>query len=57
MSWLEQFEAELLSMDPVASLALAEEFIEADAVFFECKDDSDDTIGDAVPPARSGAWC
>ena len=47
-TWLEQIEAELLPTDPVAALALAEEFILADAVFFECADDSDGAIGDAV---------
>jgi hypothetical protein len=47
-TWLEQIEAELLPTDPAAALALAEEFVEANGVFFECADDSGGVIGDAV---------
>jgi hypothetical protein len=46
--WLDQVARELLTKDPAAALALFESFIEADGVFFECADDSDGCIGDAV---------
>lgn len=47
-AWLGQIERELMPQDSAAALALAEEFIEADAVFFDRADDSDGAIGDAV---------
>src|SRR5947199_9528702 len=47
-SWIGQVERELMPSDPAAALALAESFIESDAVFFDRADDSDGVIGDAV---------
>lgn len=47
-AWLEQVERELMRQDPSAALALAEAFIEADAVFFNRADDSNGAIGDAI---------
>lgn len=47
-AWLEQVERELMPQDPAAALALAESFIEADAVFFNRADDSNGAIGDAI---------
>ena len=47
-AWLEQVERELMPQDPAAALALAESFIEADALFFNRADDSNGAIGDAI---------
>jgi len=47
-AWLAQIEKELMPSDPAAALALAESFIEADAVFFDRADDSDGSVGDAI---------
>lgn len=47
-TWLGQIELELIPKDPGAALALAEEFIEADEVFFNLADDSNGAVGDAV---------
>ncbi|MBK1612988.1 hypothetical protein CKO44_05815 [Rubrivivax gelatinosus] len=49
--WLTQVEAELLPLDPPAALALFEEFIEADAVWFERMDDSGGELGDVIGDA------
>jgi hypothetical protein len=49
--WLEQVARELLPKDPAAALALFEDFIEADAAWFDRADDSDGVIGDAVGAA------
>lgn len=50
-SWLEQVARELLPRDPSAGLALFEDFIETDAVWFERADDSDGAIGTVVRQA------
>lgn len=50
-AWLDQVARELMPKAPPTALELFQAFIEADAVFFECADDSDGTVGDAV---RSG---
>ena len=50
-SWLDQVARELLPKDPATALALFESFIEADATFFECADDSGGCVGDAVRAA------
>ena len=50
-SWLEQVAGELQPRDPPAALALFEDFIEADATWFERADDSDGAIGTAVREA------
>ena len=50
-SWLEQVARELQPRDPPAALALFEDFIEADATWFERADDSDGAIGTAVREA------
>lgn len=47
-TWLAQVEAEFLPRDPAAALALAQSFIESDALFFERADDSGGHIGSAV---------
>jgi len=47
-AWLEQVARELQPRDPPAALALFEDFIEADAKWFERADDSDGSIGNAV---------
>ena len=49
--WLDQVARELMPKAPPTALELFQAFIEADAVFFECADDSDGAVGDAV---RSG---
>lgn len=51
VSWLEQVARELQPRDPLAALALFEDFIEADATWFERADDSDGAIGTAVREA------
>lgn len=50
-AWLDQVARELMPKAPPAALELLQAFIEADAVFFDCADDSDGAIGDAM---RSG---
>ena len=50
-TWLDQVARELLPIDPAAALAHFESFIEADATFFECADDSGGCVGDAVRAA------
>lgn len=50
-SWLEQVARELQPRDPPAALALFEDFIEADATWFERADDSDGALGTAVREA------
>ena len=50
-AWLDQIKRELVPKDPLAAVALFESFIEADASWFECADDSDGCIGDAVRAA------
>lgn len=50
-AWLDQVARELMPKAPPTALELFQAFIEADAVFFECADDSDGAVGDAV---RSG---
>lgn len=54
-SWLEQVARELQPRDPTAALALFEDFIEADATWFERADDSDGSMGTAVREA-CGHW-
>jgi len=49
--WLDQVARELAPKDPAVALDLFEAFIEADASFFECADDSGGDIGDAVRKA------
>lgn len=49
--WLTQVEAELLPLDPPAALTLFEEFIEADAVWFERMDDSGGELGEVIGEA------
>ena len=49
--WLDQVARELLPKDPPAALSLFENFIEADAAWFDRADDSDGVIGDAVRAA------
>ena len=50
-SWLEQVARELQPRDPAAALSLFEDFIEADAKWFDRADDSDGSIADAVREA------
>jgi hypothetical protein len=50
-TWLDQIARELMPKAPPTALELFQAFIEADAVFFECADDSVGAVGDAV---RSG---
>ena len=50
-AWLDQVARELGPRDPPAAVALFESFIEADASWFECADDSGGCIGDAVRSA------
>ena len=52
-AWLDQVERELVPKDPPAAVALFENFIEADASWFERADDSDGCVGDAV---RAACW-
>lgn len=61
-AWLEQVASELAPKDPPAALALFQDFIEADAVWFERADDSGGAVGDAVRLAcrhwlRAAAVC
>jgi hypothetical protein len=50
-AWLDQIARELMPKAPPTALELFQAFIEADAVFFECADDSDGAVGDAVRSA------
>lgn len=50
-AWLDQIARELVPKDPPAAVSLFENFIEADASWFERADDSDGSIGDAVRSA------
>jgi hypothetical protein len=50
-AWLDQIARELMPKAPPTALELFQAFIEADAVFFDCADDSDGAVGDAVRSA------
>lgn len=50
-SWLEQVARELQPHDPPAALALFEDCIKADVVFFDRADDSDGAIGSVIREA------
>ena len=50
-AWLDQIARGLMPKAPPTALELFQAFIEADAVFFECADDSDGAVGDAVRSA------
>ena len=50
-AWLDQIARELMPKAPPTALELFQAFIDADAVFFECADDSDGAVGDAVRSA------
>jgi hypothetical protein len=55
-AWLDQIARELMPKAPPTALALFQAFIEADAVFFECADDSD--ARSAMPFAQAaGTGC
>lgn len=50
-AWLVQVEHELLPLDPMAVVALAEAFVESDGSFLDRADDSSGSIGGAVDSA------